>query len=66
MCRHSAFHEPSGVWAARWKNEGESGGWILGIRDTGTREKPITIDHEEEERGDEDQDSDAEMEEVQV
>lgn len=46
------------------KNEGESGGWILGIRDIGTREKPIILDHEEDKAKDED--SDAEMEEVEV
>ncbi|CAA7266955.1 unnamed protein product [Cyclocybe aegerita] len=48
------------------KNEGEDGGWILGIKDTGTREKPIVLDHEEEWKQDEDEDSDAEMEEVEV
>jgi DNA excision repair protein ERCC-5 len=26
------------------KNEGESGGWILGMRDEGTQEKPIVLD----------------------
>ncbi|KAJ3515418.1 hypothetical protein NLJ89_g1771 [Agrocybe chaxingu] len=48
------------------KNEGEDGGWILGIKDTGTREKPIVLDHEEEWKQGEDDDSDAEMEEVEV
>lgn len=47
------------------KNEGEFGGWILGIKDTGTREKPIVIDHDEvKSEKDEDEDSDADMEEV--
>ncbi|GLB40317.1 putative xeroderma pigmentosum G I-region [Lyophyllum shimeji] len=46
------------------KNEGESGGWILGIRDDGTRQKPIKIDHDDEPVvGD---DSDEEMEEVPI
>jgi DNA excision repair protein ERCC-5 len=45
------------------KNEGESGGWILGIRDEGTRQKPIEIDQED--NGDEDgETSGGEMEEV--
>jgi DNA excision repair protein ERCC-5 len=49
------------------KNEGESGGWILGVRDVGTREKPITIDHEDEQPKDEEpDDSDLDMEEVPV
>jgi DNA excision repair protein ERCC-5 len=48
------------------KNEGESGGWILGIRDTGTREKPITIDHDNEQPTIEEDDSEADMEEVIV
>ena len=49
------------------KNEGEFGGWILGIKDTGTREKPIVIDHDEtkpDKDENEDEDSDADMEEV--
>ncbi|KAJ3837305.1 PIN domain-like protein [Lentinula raphanica] len=29
------------------RNEGAVGGWILGIRDEGTKQKPIVIDHEE-------------------
>jgi DNA excision repair protein ERCC-5 len=50
------------------KNESESGGWILGIRDVGTREKPITIDHDDEQQENEgqDDDSDLDMEEVEV
>lgn len=47
------------------KNEGENGGWILGIRDNGTAEKPIEIDQGSDE-GVEDGDSDADMEEVDV
>lgn len=44
------------------KNEGESGGWILGIRDNGTKQKPIEIDQGE--KPDIDEDSDEDMEEV--
>ncbi|KDR78874.1 hypothetical protein GALMADRAFT_137860 [Galerina marginata CBS 339.88] len=47
------------------KNEGDDGGWILGIKDTGTREKPIVLDHEEDVALD-DEDTDADMEEVEV
>ena len=47
------------------KNQGESGGWILGIRDDGTREKPIEIDQEEDNEGSE-RASDGEMEEVSM
>ena len=47
------------------KNEGEFGGWILGIKDIGTKEKPITIDHEED-PVDEEFDSDEDMEEIDV
>lgn len=43
------------------KNEGESGGWILGIRDDGTKQKPIRIDHDEET-----DDNDDDMEEVEM
>jgi DNA excision repair protein ERCC-5 len=46
------------------KNEGEAGGWILGIRDSGTQQKPIEIDQESD--NDNDDDSDDEMEEVQM
>ncbi|KAF8632252.1 hypothetical protein AX15_001999 [Amanita polypyramis BW_CC] len=43
------------------KNETEAGGWILGIRDHGTQEKPIVIDRDDGRcSGDED------MEEVEV
>ena len=45
------------------KNEGEGGGWTLGIKDEGTREKPIEIDQEPSPEDDKD-DSDMEMEEV--
>lgn len=48
------------------KNEGVDGGWILGIKDTGTREKPIVLDHEDPPSEREDDDSDEDMEEVQV
>ena len=48
------------------KNEGDDGGWILGIQDIGTREKPITIDHEDEQLVEEGDTSDGDMEEVEV
>ncbi|THH13045.1 hypothetical protein EW146_g7122, partial [Bondarzewia mesenterica] len=47
------------------KNEGAEGGWVLGIRDEGTRSKPIHIDHEEEVKQ-QDDDSDMDMEEVDM
>ena len=43
------------------KNTGEDGGWVLGIRDDGSRENPIQIDQGP--KG-EPEDSDVEMEEV--
>lgn len=43
------------------KNEGKEGGWILGIRDEGTMEKPIEIDQDD---VNEDEDEDDDMEEV--
>ena len=55
------------------KNEGADGGWILGIRDEGTMDKPIEIDQddengkvEESDEGEEvdDSDDDMDMEEV--
>ena len=47
------------------KNEGESGGWILGIRDDGTQSKPIEIDQDSnDENGDSEGDSDSDLEEV--
>ncbi|KAF9223772.1 PIN domain-like protein [Gyrodon lividus] len=47
------------------KNEGADGGWILGIRDEGTRAKPIEIDQDAQVPVSED-DSDLEMEEVSI
>ncbi|KAK7050894.1 DNA repair protein rad2 [Paramarasmius palmivorus] len=41
------------------KNEDASGGWILGIRDDGTEQKPIVIDHDSD-------DEDDDMEEVKI
>ncbi|KAG6821294.1 hypothetical protein H0H93_000154 [Arthromyces matolae] len=46
------------------KNEGVDGGWILGIRDHGTKEKPIEIDQDDVKVVDEDSDED--MEEVPI
>jgi DNA excision repair protein ERCC-5 len=46
------------------KNEGKDGGWILGIRDDGTREKPIEIDQDNDRELEDDDDSDEDMEEV--
>ncbi|KAJ4477244.1 hypothetical protein J3R30DRAFT_3483602 [Lentinula aciculospora] len=59
------------------RNEGATGGWILGIRDEGTKQKPIVIDHEESEAPDngkgnvninigQDSNEDDEMEEVSI
>lgn len=50
------------------KNEGEAGGWVLGIRDEGTRAKPIEIDQEPEKPAPQadDDESDMEMEEVEM
>jgi len=45
------------------KNEGGEGGWVLGIRDDGTRSKPIEIDKTVETVKD-DVESDSDMEEV--
>ncbi|KAE9391383.1 PIN domain-like protein [Gymnopus androsaceus JB14] len=55
------------------RNEGATGGWILGIRD-GTKQKPILIDHEQDEpqndgenqTGQVDSEEDDEMEEVNI
>ncbi|KAF8843762.1 PIN domain-like protein [Paxillus ammoniavirescens] len=47
------------------KNEGADGGWVLGIRDDGTRTKPIEIDQDVQVPVSED-DSDMEMEEVSI
>lgn len=49
------------------KNEGEGIGWVLGIRDEGTRAKPIEIDQEDDidrEKEEQSDESDFEMEEV--
>ncbi|KAI0065313.1 PIN domain-like protein [Artomyces pyxidatus] len=51
------------------KNTGSEGGWVLGIRDEGTRANPIHIDPKQESKPDEDSDDDddnMEMEEVQI
>ncbi|KAG8213306.1 hypothetical protein J3R82DRAFT_11785 [Butyriboletus roseoflavus] len=49
------------------KNEGTDGGWILGIRDEGTRIKPIEIDQDARiPVNDGDSDSEMEMEEVSM
>ncbi|KAJ4500795.1 hypothetical protein C8R41DRAFT_874204 [Lentinula lateritia] len=57
------------------RNEGATGGWILGIRDEGTKQKPIIIDHEEKktqgnDKGNikvrQDSDEDDDMEEVSI
>ncbi|KAI0783664.1 hypothetical protein C8Q75DRAFT_430432 [Abortiporus biennis] len=49
------------------KNEGAEGGWILGVRDEGTRDKPIEIDQDVvQERPHEIDDSDSDMEEVEI
>ena len=49
------------------KNEGADGGWVLGIRDEGTRTKPIEIDQDARVPVDGgDGDSDMEMEEVSM
>jgi DNA excision repair protein ERCC-5 len=47
------------------KNEGADGGWVLGIRDEGTRSKPIEIDQEEPTLQS-DSEQDMEMEEVSM
>ena len=49
------------------KNEGADGGWVLGIRDEGTRTKPIEIDQDARiPVNDGDSDSEMEMEEVSM
>ncbi|KAI5122769.1 hypothetical protein M0805_009851 [Coniferiporia weirii] len=51
------------------KNEGEDGGWVLGIRDDGTQDKPIEIDQEDSHvtsDQDSDKDDDMDMEEVSI
>ena len=47
------------------KNEGEEGGWVLGIRDEGTQDKPIVIETDESTISEADSESDdMDMEEV--
>lgn len=46
------------------KNEGNEGGWVLGIRDEGTQSKPIEVDPGSDKE--DDQDSNADMEEVAI
>ena len=46
------------------KNEGEDGGWVLGIRDEGTAAKPIEIDPTPVPVREDSDDDDEEMEEV--
>ena len=47
------------------KNEDEIGGWVLGIRDEGTEDKPIVLDDADEHINlDQDSDDDMDMEEV--
>lgn len=50
------------------KNEGEEGGWILGVRDEGTQQKPILIDQDQPPNPTpvDDDESDMEMEEVSM
>lgn len=48
------------------KNEGEEGGWVLGIRDDGGVDKPIEIDHDEHVVSDEDRETDDEMDMEEV
>ncbi|KAL4258482.1 XPG/RAD2 endonuclease family protein [Pleurotus pulmonarius] len=47
------------------KNEGANGGWILGIRDDGTRDKPIEVDQDDDNLA-ATNDSDADMDEVDL
>ncbi|KAI6042859.1 hypothetical protein EDC04DRAFT_2563357 [Pisolithus marmoratus] len=46
------------------KNESAEGGWILGLRDEGTRSKPIEIDADAKELSSGESDDDMDMEEV--
>ena len=48
------------------RNENAEGGWILGIRDDGTAEKPIVIDKDDDEPDSEPADDDSDMEEVEM
>ena len=47
------------------KNEGAEGGWVLGIRDEGTVDKPIEVDDEEQQSGSE-SDDEMDLEEVNM
>ena len=55
---------PSQVGDMKGMAEGGEGGWILGIRDEGTRSKPIEIDQEDTKQVTAMDDSDEDMEEV--
>ncbi|OCB85329.1 PIN domain-like protein [Sanghuangporus baumii] len=49
------------------KNEDEIGGWVLGIRDDGTEDKPIVLDNADEHiNSDQESDDDIDMEEVAI
>ncbi|TFK70339.1 PIN domain-like protein [Pluteus cervinus] len=48
------------------KNEGEEGGWILALRDTGTKEKPIVVDGSSDNEAKVGSDDDDDMEEVDI
>jgi DNA excision repair protein ERCC-5 len=53
------------------KNEGDGGGWILGIRDDGTQDKPIEVDRDSDgepgrDQGNDDDGGDSEMEMEEV
>lgn len=48
------------------KNEGEGGGWILGMRDDGTQAKPITIDHGDTDGDGKSDESDVDMLEIDM
>ncbi|KAH8117820.1 hypothetical protein DFH11DRAFT_1570873 [Phellopilus nigrolimitatus] len=50
------------------KNEGEAGGWVLGIRDDGTQQKPIIVDQDDDHiKSDQESDDDGmDMEEVVI
>jgi DNA excision repair protein ERCC-5 len=50
------------------KNESAEGGWILGVRDEGTAEKPIEVDRDEEDNrtSEDEQDEETDMEEVSM
>ncbi|EJD06452.1 PIN domain-like protein, partial [Fomitiporia mediterranea MF3/22] len=49
------------------RNDDELGGWVLGIRDDGTQDKPIVLDNADEHvKSDEESDDDMDMEEVTI